>query len=74
MNDSQLREFAFNEATYLIEEDNQYVIKGHKFFKSNYDEFCIVMDYAEGYTLRSIVTNWRGVFRNHKKFADKIYI
>ena len=55
MKNEEYREFALNEASYLKEEININIIKVHDFFKSDSDGFCIVMDYADGYSLQDLV-------------------
>lgn len=52
---------------------NQNVIKVHDFFKSDFGDFCIVMDFAEGYSLKDLVEEMALVCKNHKKFANEIY-
>ena len=45
------------------------MIKVHDFFKSDFEDFCIVMEYAESYSLKAIVKDMANVFKNHQRFA-----
>ena len=53
-----------NEALLLKNLDHPNVIKVHDFFKTPFGLFCIVMDYAEGFSIQKIVKDIADVLRN----------
>ncbi len=45
------------------------MIKVYDFFKSDFEEICIVMEYPGSYSLKAIVKDMANVFKNHQRFA-----
>lgn len=61
MQDERFRKHSLREAMLLTNFEHLNVIKVHDFFKTSSGDFCVVMDYAECYTLNQLVKNIQDV-------------
>ena len=73
MEDERYRKLSLREAMLLNNFEHTNVIKVRDYFKTQTGNFCIVMDYAECYTLNQLVKNIEDVKRKHENLAKEIY-